>query len=820
MTLLVAEISLPGCATRIGVDDPTPLVAWRLAGDGAQSAYQIQVGTTAAAADVLDTGKTVSDMQMVEVRAQLRSSTRYYMRARVWDETDTVSDWVADWWESGLWGSTDWRGAQWIGRPGTASPQLRRDVALDGPVLSARLYVATCGYAEVAVNGHVISDPLSPGFVVYTRRAQYVTYDITEVLADSASAVVGITLGRGWFGVDTVTDWAWHDAPWHGDPRCKVLLAVTTATGVSYTTSGSSWSVIGGPTVTDSVYLGDSYDARLETPGWLMEGFDDSTWSAATVMTGPRVCTAMLQPAITASDPITASTLTEISPGVWRATFPSVMAGWVRVAMTTAADTPVSIAYAERLTTGGALYMANGAVEGTAQTDTYVSAGGAAIWEPRFSYKGFRYVEIRGALAVTSIEAIEVRTALPEAGEFSSSDPTLDRLATMAHRTLAINTHGIITDTPQREKNGWLGDAMVTCESMLYAYNAHALYRKWLTDMADSVRSNGWLPDIIPHSGNGVGSAGAPDWGSAFVLLAHRLWQLTGDISIAAQRFYEMKRYVDRFLTQTSNAWLMGYGDWSAPDGNESSGGKDMSGTSVVVRQTLAFADLCDALGVDSTSYRSRCAAVIAEARDRLMNPDGTWRPAADYSGATKDTPTVLGIAYGWTPENLRSSALTALATAITGRGGHHNCGILGAEHLYHVLTDGGAVDTAYQALTNPSLPGVGYQAAVGATTTWNSIAVGELSQGTLSHHMHTTYLSWLYRDLAGIRISDPGTVLIDPHRPPGLDSVTATLALPRGAVTVTWDADSLTITTPPGITAFHAGTAYHAGAHYIPIGD
>lgn len=828
--MIVATTLMPGAGTRLGSDDPTPALAWTLTGatGEAQTAYQVQVGTTLDGSDVWDSGKVASTGQTVEVRAQLASRTRYFWRVRAWDAADVATPWAADWWETGLWSRADWHGAEWIGRPGNAAPQLRREVPVTKPIRSARLYVAAAGYAEVVVNGVRVSDPLSPGTTVFNKRVQYVTYDLDD-LADAVgdtvpeatqvdALTVGITLGRGFYGCTTVTDWNWSAAPWHGDPRCRVLLAVTYIDDTEdLIVSDVTWATIGGPTTADSVYLGDYYDARLETPGWTLPGFDPSAWSPATVMAAPtHVLAARGEPPIRARAPIAPTSLTEVSPGVWRATFPKVTAGWVRVTMTVAADTPVSIAYGERLTAGGALYMANGAVTGTQQTDTYIGPAATVTWEPRFSYKGFRFVEVTGAVAVSAVEMIQVSTDLAETGTWTSSNALLNQLAAMAANTIAINCHGIVTDTPQREKNGWLGDALVTAGAAGFAFDMHALWRKWLTDMADSVAPSGLLPDIIPNAGF-MGGHVAPDWQAAMILIAHRLWRATGDLTVPAQRYYDLRRYVDYWLVQTSNKWEVGFGDWSMPAGNSASGGTDLTGTSAVIEQALAWADLCDALGVDSSGYHVRAAAAIADLNARLLDADtGTYKPTATYAGALKQTPTLLAIQHGYMPAESRSAGVAAIEADVrVTNAGHLNTGILGDHALLDVLTVEGYADTAYGVATKTDYPSWGQWAAAGATTCWNYYGP-EVSQGTLSHHMHASYLQWFYERLAGIVVDSPSHVTIAPHHPTGLASVAATAQTLRGPVAVEWDATEITFTIPPGITATYDGTNYGAGTHTI----
>lgn len=813
--VLVDEITFPGTAVLLGMDDHAPLIRWRLSsatpGD-AQTGWEVQVGTTLGGSDVAATGKQTGAVQQWRLRARLASATAYFVRVRVWDAADVASAWAEVSFETGLLAWADWQGAQWIGGADTdVAPLLRRTVDLTG-VTRARLYVAAAGLADVQINGDPVSAVrvLEPGYTVFDKRVQYATHDVTGLLVDGTTTIE-VTLGRGWYGVTTPTDWNWDTAPWHGQPRMLVMLVADTAEGTVTVISDGAWETRGSQTLADSVYLGETIDTRVDT---------STGWAPAVVLPAPATAVvAMRQPPIIRHTPISPVAQQTLSGGRTVYDFGVNTAGWARAELAGPTGTVVTFTYGEKLKADGTPNVDNAAVTGQMQTDTVILNGSTVHYEPRFSYKGFRFVMVTGAVPV-SIEAVPVHTDQPDTATFTCSVPLITQLAGMAAQSMRINAHGIVTDTPTHEKIGWLGDSNVTHRSQALQFGDanHALMRKWLSDMADSLTDTDRMPVIIPTSG-WYADAVSPEWSSAFVLIAHRLWKLTGDRSVIGQHFDQMRRYVDRWLADPARTvWSSVFGDWAPPGGSaaEINGGTDYTATLFVILQTEAFADICDELGVSSTGYRARASSLRAAYADRLFDGVDTFLPAEGHAGGYRQGPNVLALAHGLVPAGKETAVADRLAADVTAQGGRLDVGILSEEHILQVLADNGHLAEAYEILTATAYPSWGQWADEGASTVWNSW--GDLSaQRTLSHHMHGSFLTFLYEYLAGIRQVGPGVVDITPHHPAGLDSVQATVTTAHGPVTVAWDATEVTITTPPGVTATYQGTPVPSGVTVFP---
>jgi len=822
--VIVSETYIVGAGTTVGMDDPSPTLAWRLTsstpGDK-QTAFELQVGTTLDGLDVFATGQQTGTAQEFKLTKALASATQYYWRVRVWDAASAASAWTRGTFDTGLWSVADWSGAKWIGKAGTPAPQLRKSFATTKTVAWARLYVGAGGYAEASVNGTRVSNALEPGFTNYVKRVQYVAHDVTSLLSGTSHALA-LTLGRGFYGCTTATDWGWNGTPWFGDPRAIIRLLIRYTDGTSESIiSDETWKAAAGPTTADSVYLGDYYDARLETAGWKSAGFDDTAWTAAELPAAPKgALVAQMQTPIRAGADITPVSVVQRSANKWRYTFPDVHVGWVRLAATATSGDLFTVEYAENLNADGTLQITAGEITGTINTDKYTAAGGAFSWEPRFSYKSFTYVDVSGPVQPTSVIGVPVWTDYEETGSFTSSNSVLNQMHGMSRRSFRLNSHGIITDTPHTERNGWLGDANVMATSAIYSLDMHCLFKKWLTDMADDLDKDGLLGVIVPSSQRFMGGAKAPEWCAAFVLIAWKLYSWTGDISIISQQFEKMRSYVDYWLKDPAvNAWDSAFGDWSSPSGNYNDGGRDMVGTTFVIQSARRLADMADVLGKPEVAapYRARVDTIISALNARNMNPTtGVYLPGPAYTGAMKQTPTVLALKHSYVPANLRASAAAALENDVRVTNSNHlTTGIIGEEHLLGVLCDEGYVDTAYAVASQTTYPAWGYWATLGATTTWNGWG-SKASQRTLSHHMHGAYLSWLYQYLAGINITSRSTVTIKPYRPAGLTSVSASVKAPRGVVSVAWDATAITITIPPGMTGTYNNSTIQSGTTVI----
>ena len=502
----------------LGIDTPQPRLNWVLESKQRaekQTAYQILAASSEALlksdhGDLWDTGKVASDQTLHVAYAgkALGSCQRCCWKVRVWDKDGKASAYSQPaYWEMGLLTPQDWQG-QWIARTtdtnSLPAPMLRSAFTLDGKIKQARAYICGLGYYELHLNGKQIGDHLlDPGYTRYDKRALYVTYDVTDALRRGKNAV-GVILGNGWYNVQTRAVWDFHKAPWRAAPKLLMQLRVEYADGrVETIGTDSRWTTSTGPITFDSIYGGETYDARAEKPGWDTPDYDDSAWAMAQVVSAPGgKLAAQMMPPIKADRVIKPVKITEPQPGVFVYDLGQNFAGFAELSVRGPAGTKVVMKYSERLGKDGTVdradiqqHVARVDPSQQYQTDTYILDGSPITHHvSRFTYHGFQYVEVTGFPGKPTLDTLRgvfIHSAIPIAGEFECSNPLLNRIWGAGRWSYLSNLQGIPTDCPHREKNGWTGDAHLAAEQGLFNYAPAAVYTKWINDLGDEQRPDG-----------------------------------------------------------------------------------------------------------------------------------------------------------------------------------------------------------------------------------------------------------------------------------------------------------------------------------------
>jgi alpha-L-rhamnosidase len=698
--------------------------------------------------------------------------------------------------------AASWDRAHWIGaapslsRPAAPGPLLRREFTVRRPVTRARVRVSALGLGELRVNGRRASSSLlEPAPTRYDRRVLYVTHDVTRLLRRGRNAI-GLTLGRGLFAISQPNVWGWHQSPWRSEPRAILELELRHPGGSrTLIASDRRWRARTGPT-TDALYSGETFDGRGEPRGWARPGFDDSRWRAAAEVSGPggRLAPQVHEPSRVVATIAPRRRATPV-PGVHVLDFGGVLAGWVRIRLRARRGTAVTIRYGERLGPDGRVEAANPLVEGPFQTDRYIAAGrGLRTWEPRFTYKGFRYAEVTGwpgRPARGAIEARVVHTAVRSVGRWASSSPALNRLHAITRRTLLNNLQGLPIDTPAYEKNGWTGDAHLASAAAMLNFDMRRIYAKWLADMRDSQRPDGLLPAIVPDPGRGLPPFDeSPTWGAAAVLIPWGAFMHYGDRRLLARQYRSMRRYVERELKRSPGGLHTSeLGDWMAP-GHFGPPPEDamLAGTAYAHLSLATMARAAAALsrGRDAIRYRAAARRVRQAFNQTFLDAGaGVYRTGGD--SGYRQTSQVLPLALGLVAGGRRDAVLGNLVADVRRRGGRLDTGALGTKHLLRVLTAGGYQELALRVATQPRYPGWGYWLRSGATTLWEQ---WERDSRSLDHVLLGVGIAdWLYGDLAGLRPTSPGwrRIEVRPHPVRGLRHVVASVATPRGRVAAAW---------------------------------
>jgi alpha-L-rhamnosidase len=697
-----------------------------------------------------------------------------------------------------------------------AAPVLRREFTVDKDVAAARLYIVGLAYYDAQLNGHQVgTQVLDPGFTDYDDTVLYATHDITALLSRGANEI-RVTLGRGFYGLLTPNVWNWHRPPWHGEPRLLAQLVITYRDGSRTTIgSGADWEVADSLTRSDSIYAGETFDARQKP-----------SWRAATILDPPQgTLRAQQHEPITVAETVTPVSVTALPDGSFVADMGRTMAGWTRLTVAAPAGTLVSLQHGERLNADGSVQGANEHVPGRHQLDEYICAGtGTEVWEPRFSYKGFRYVQVRGLDHAPKLEGRVVHSSVPDTGTFECSEPFFEQLEKAMRRTMRNNLHGIPTDTPMFEKNGWTGDAQLGAPVMVYALGMQRFFTKWLGDLADSQNTAGQLPVIVPSGGWGYQElAPSPEWTTVYPFVLREMYRVYGDERVAREHWPVLVRYLDWEIARMRDGLaITALGDWLPPGyGGVPPEDTRLTATAYLYRGLTAAAELGELLGEDTGRFRAAAATCRTNLNANFLR-DGAYRTGKDPD--YRQTSNAIPLAFGLVPDDAVADVVDNLVADIRARGNHLNTGALGTSVLLPVLTAHGHADVAYAIATQRSFPSWGYWFDNGADTMWE---MWPLDSRSRDHYFFGTVVRWLYENVAGLRPGDAGyeRFVVRPDARVGVSRAATSIDTVRGRVSVEWHARARQVTllveVPFGATAeVHVPAARRVqappGARYV----
>jgi alpha-L-rhamnosidase len=833
----------------LGIDIARPRLSWELTSrrrGERQTAYQIRVASSDAAlkagrADLWDSGKVASDAtaQIPYGGRELTSGQECWWSVRSWDRDGkpSTSSTLARW-TMGLLRPTDWE-AQWIGldpattdhRPPTTdqqpggrqlvlppSPFLRKEFAVTKPVRGATLYATALGLYEMRLNGQRVSEDLfRPGWTDYRKRVYYQTYDVTGQLRQGAN-VLGAILADGW--ACGYVGLGGRDRYRIGRPRLLAQLRIDYVDGTSQmVVSDGSWRARTGPILEADMLMGEAYDARLELAGWDAATTDQRAttegWRAVTVHPDWEArLEASPGPPVRRMREVKPVAVTEPGPGAFVFDLGQNIVGWARLSVTGPAGTRVRLRFAEVLNPDGTLYTAN--LRGARCMDTYVLKGGAPeIWEPRFTFHGFRYVEVTGYPGRPGLEAITgvvAYSVMPDAGTFACSNA----MVTQLQRNIVWGQRGnfleVPTDCPQRdERLGWTGDVQIFARTSCTNMDVSAFLTKWMIDLADAQRPNGAFTDVAPYVAAGAGTAA---WGDAGIVVPWTLYQVYGDRRIIETHYDAMAKWI-AYLEQNSQDLLRparGYGDWVAAGARTPA---DVLATAYFAQSARLMARMALAIGrgEDARRYEALFGRIRDAFQRAYVTPDGRVK------GETQ-TCYVLALAFGLMPERQRVAAVRHLIEEIRRRGGHLSTGFVGSRDLLPVLTREGRNDVAYLLLTKETYPSWGYTIRQGATTIWErwdgirpTGGFQDPGMNSFNHYAFGCVGEWLFSTVAGIDTDpdNPGFrhILIRPRPGGGITWARARYRSIRGPVATDWKQEGRRFTLNVSIPANTTATIY-----------
>jgi alpha-L-rhamnosidase len=811
-----------------------------------QTAYQIHVATKVdllqdgRTVDVWDSGRVASDASVHVAYAgpALSSRTRYFWRVKIWDEAGAESSWSeTTWWENGLH-AADWKAA-WIASPivGGAKfsppvPALRRAFDLkSGQVASARLYISAQGIYEAYLNGKRIGEEFfAPGWTDYRKTIQYRVYDVQTLLRPGANAL-GALLGDGWFCGYTGNTF---NRQFYGDrPALLSQLEIRFADGSAQTIStDTSWKTTASPILSSDFFVGEIYDARLELGPWTEPGFDDAKWSPVVVREKPA---AQLQ--FSASPPVRAvKELVPIAepkpknPG-WNLSgfvfdLGQNMVGTVRLKLRGQRGRTITIRYAEMLNPDGSVYTTN--LRSAKSTDFYTLKGNEEeIFQPRFTFHGFRYVAVENIDYVPSIDTVTgivLHSDTPPTGSFTCSDPLVYQLQHNIEWGQRGNFLEVPTDCPQRdERLGWTGDAQVFVRTAAFNMDVAGFFTKWARDLRDAQWTDGRVGPVVPNMDPNPEADGGPAWADAHIICPWTIYLCYGDERILEEHYDSARKFV-QYLEKGSVNHIRshpdgklwgGFGDWLALDGSGKTDGitpKDLIGTAFFHYSVTLLARMAHVLKHhEDINYYAHLAEKIKKAFERRFVTDDHL-----VIGQTQ-TAYVLALQFGLLSEESRPTAIKLLVNDIKERGNHLATGFVGTSYLPHVLTANGQLDLAYTLLFQKTWPSWLYAVTQGATTIWErwdgwtqDKGFQDAGMNSFNHYAYGAIGEWLYSTVAGLGIDPqhPGYKhsIIHPQPGGGLTSAAARLQTVYGEIVSDWSiADEkfrLKVTVPPNTTA------------------
>ncbi len=837
----------------LGLENLHPGFSWKIHAEQrnfVQSAYQILVSThiddlNKDCGTVWDSHKMISDQSVLVPfeGSGLQTSTVYYWKVRVWDKNNNVSSWSEiQSFVMGLLTSNDWKNARWIalekdkadGRlvPGIhvysdlkklvgdkkygmyLLPQFRKTVSLTKKVKRADAYVSGLGHFDFFINGKKVGNHfLDAGWTKYDKQVLYVAFDVTHQL-NNGKNVLGLMLGNGFYNVPNERYFKLTTS--YGAPKMKLMLKIEYTDGsIQYVVSDKSWKVTQSPITYSSIYGGEDYDATRELAGWQLADFNDKSWQKAIEIDNPVAMNAQHATPLTIRTDVPVVSKFKNKKGYWVYDLGQNFSGIIRVKIHSNGSQKIIFRPAELLNpdstvnqsaTGQPYYFSYRTKEGDTET----------VWQPQFSYYGFRYVQLEGAVPageanqslpeVVSLVGLHTCNSAPEAGSFVCSKPMFNQIHNLIDWAIRSNMASVLTDCPHREKLGWQEEAYLMQNSLLYRYNLSRLYNKIFRDLQISQRPDGCIPSIDPEYVRfESGFEDSPEWGSSFIIAPWNQYKWYGDKTSLETFYPDMKKYISYLSSKAQNNIVSyGLGDWF-DIGPKSPGYAQLTSYGVTSTVTYYY-DVTIMQQVASllkkeedAKYYQQLGENIKKAyQDKYINrttkkvdrDSQTANAMSLYTGLVDPSDTA------WVTRNLiesvrsKNNALTA--------------GDIGYSYLLKALTNCGRADIIFDMNSKYDVPGYGWQLAHGATALTESWqAYGFVSN---NHFMLGHLMEWFYNGLGGIKQSPASIayhdILIDPQLVGDVTSTNASYESPYGTIKSEWKLSGNTYTLRVSIPA------------------
>ncbi len=718
------------------------------------------------------------------------------------------AQWLVDDWKSGSVTAENSVCDLTIGRPKQylPAPYLRKEFTVATGVKRAIIYATAQGVYELSLNGQRVSnDVFMPGWTDYKQRIYYTAYDVTDLLKEGPNAI-GAILGDGWFrgNISCV-----GQNKYGNKLRFKAQLHIDYDNGQSkILTTDSDWKASYGPILESDMQAGEVYDARLEMPGWNQAGFDQSSWSP--IVTGSSI-KPLLQAypgvPVRAVKELPAVKVTEPTPGTYVFDLGQNFSGWARLKVNGQAGDEVTMIFAEMLKDDGSAYTIN--LRSARAVDTYVlKGGGEEVWEPRFTFHGFRYVQVTGLNEKPTADAITgivLYSDSPESSSFECSNPMVNKIQENIVWGQRSNYLEVPTDCPQRdERLGWTGDTQVFIRTGCYNQDVSEFFTKWMVDLMDTQNRQGLFGNQAPV----FHGHGAAAWACAGIICPWTIYKVYGDTRLIKTHYDAMVRYMDAcgkdgLGGRKAHTW----GDWLAPAGRPPTA---LISAAYHAYTTSLMAEMAVALGKidDATKYNKQFQDIRAHFQKTFVKADGKIE-------SELQTAYCMALSFDLLTAAQRKQAEAHLIERIKKDNYHLSSGFLGIPILLPTLTDMGRSDIAYRMIQNTTYPSWGYSIEQGATTIWerwNSYSkdkgFGDVKMNSFNHYSLGACGEWMFRSMLGIETDGAGfkKITMKPELGEGITWAKGHYDSIQGRISSDWKIENKTfhwnITVPANTTA------------------
>ena len=829
-----AQVTLKGLLTNnlinpIGIDNPLPRFTWQLNSSQHncnQTAYEINVRQGKKI--VWASGKQVSNQSVLvsypNNAIPLETAKKYTWQVRVTDNSGKTTAWSEPAsFQMGLLHTLDWK-AKWIVPDYTEdsilrpSPMFRKVFLANKKILSATAFITAHGLYEAHINGTKVGDAvLTPGWTSYNKRLQYQAYDVTNLIKKGANAI-GVVLGSGWYRGHL----AWKNQlnVYGKDIALLMQIKIDYTDGSSETiVTDGSWKSTTGAIRYSEIYNGETIDARLEKKGWDISGYSDKDWTGVKEMDFAKEhLIATENELVKKHEEFKPIKIFTTPKGEQVIDFGQNLVGWTVIKVKGNTGDSVHLYHAEVLDKAGNFYTTN--LRSAKAQDDYILSGGTDVFEPHFTWHGFRYVKIeglKGEIKAEDIKAVAIYSDMKTTGKFESSNPLVNQLQHNIKWGQKGNFLDVPTDCPQRdERLGWTGDAQVFCSTAAFNMDVHSFFNKWTKDIAVEQTAKGCIPNVVPNVLGEVKSSSA-GWGDVSTIVPWNIYLAYGDTAILAQQYKSMKAYVEYIHnTSNNNLWNNGshFGDWLYYQPENDKGGRGAITDKNLIAQCFysysvqLLINAAKVLGNDAdvAYYTALQEKVKTAFLQEYATPNGRLVSATQ-------TAYVLALNFDMLPEAVRKQAAERLADNIKSYGNHLTTGFLGTPYLCSVLTNFGYNELAGKLLLQDTYPSWLYPVKMGATTIWErwngqktDSTFETPSMNSFNHYSYGAIGDWLYKKLVGIDTYEDGVGYkhskIQPHPFSGISHASASVETYYGTLSSSWKMENGIITIDATIPA------------------